>query len=184
MYLKISKYFKPLLLSLGSFLIIIIVISTFKGPYFILIKYYYYSGYSKQKSNDYEGAIAAYSKVLDYDKSYTTAYISRGSAYLDIKKYNEAIDDYSEAIKQTPINAQAYAYRGRAYYELKDSINSLIDYDKAISLDREFAYAYYQRGLLKYSVLKQFEDGCSDLKISLQLGMTEAKELIDKGGCN
>lgn len=182
--MKISKHFKPLFWSLGSFLVIVLIILAFKGPYFILIKYHYYNGYSKQKSNDYEGAITAYTKVLDYDKSYTTAYISRGSAYLDLRKYNEAIADYSEAIKQNPTNAKAYAYRGRAYYEIKDSINSLNDYDKSISLDGKFAYAYYQRGLLKYSVLKQFEDGCSDLKISLQLGMTEAKELIDNGGCN
>ncbi|MGQ0829274.1 MAG: tetratricopeptide repeat protein [Bacteroidota bacterium] len=107
--MKINKYFKLLLWSIGSFLIIVIVISAFKGPCFILIKYNYYNGYSKQKSNDYEGAITAYSKVLDYDKSFTTAYISRGSAYLDLKKYGEAIADYSEAIKQTPTNAQAYA---------------------------------------------------------------------------
>lgn len=181
--METNKYFKPLLWSILSFLVVVIVISAFKGPYFILIKYHYYSGYSKQKSKDYEGAINAYSKVLDYDKSYTTAYVSRGSAYLDLKKYGEAIADYSKAINQTPTNAQAYAYRGRAYYELKDSINSLNDYDKAISIDSKFAYAYYQRGLLKYSILKNYEGGCADLNISLQLGMTEAKELIDSGGC-
>jgi len=178
-----NKYFKPILWSIISFSIIVIIISVFKGPYFILTKYHYYSGYSKQKSQDYEGAIVAYTKVLNYDSLFTTAYISRGSAYVDLKKYREAIADYSKAIQQTPRNAQAYAYRGRAYYELKDSINSLNDYNKSISIDNKFAYAYYQRGLLNYAMLQKFEEGCLDLKTALKLGMTDAKELLDNAGC-
>ena len=100
--MKINKYVKSILSTVIAFIIIVSIISVFKGPYFILVKYYYYSGYSKQNSKDLEGAIFDYTKVLTYDKSFTAAYISRGSAYLDLKKINEAIADYTEAIKQTP----------------------------------------------------------------------------------
>ena len=179
-----SKYAKLLLLPLGSLILLVIGISAIKGPYFLLIKYHYYLATSKHRSKDYEGAISAYTQVLSYDTTYTMGYISRGSAYLDLHQYSEAIADYTEAITLAPSDAQAYAYRGRVYYELKDSIQALTDYNQAIRLDSLFAYAYYQRGLLRYSLLKHFEEGCADLKVSLRLGMTEAKELIEAGGCD
>jgi len=181
--MKKSKVLKPLISTIILFAVIVGCISIFKGPSFILAKYYYYNGYSKQKSKDLQGAIDNYTKVLSYDKANTTTYISRGSVYLDLKKYNEAITDYSEAINQAPNDPRPYAYRGRAYYELADTTKSLEDYNKAISLDSKFGYAYMNRGLLKYTLMTDPTGGCADLKTALDLGMTEAKELLENGHC-
>ena len=181
--MKRSKILKPLILTIVAFAIIVGCISIFKGPSFIFVKYYYYNGYSKQKSKDLQGAIEDFTTVLGYDKAHTTSYISRGSAYLDLKKYKEAIADYSEAIKQTPDDAKPYAYRGRAYYELTDTLKSLDDYNRAISLDSNYDYAYYNRGLLKYTLMNDEAGGCADLKTALNLGMIEAKDLLEKGNC-
>lgn len=178
-----SQILKPLVVTIISFVVIVGCVSFFKGSSFVLAKYYYYRGYSKQQSKDPLGAIDDYTLVLGYDKSHTTSYISRGSAYLDLKRYKEAIFDYSEAIKQTPNDARPYAYRGRAYYELADTSKSLNDYNKAISLNNKFDYAYLNRGLLKYTLLNDIAGGCADLKIALSFGMNEAKDLLDKGHC-
>lgn len=181
--MKRNRILRPLISTIIAFAIIVGCISIFKGPSFILVKYYYYKGYSKQKSKDLEGAIDDFTTVLGYDKTNTPSYISRGSAFMDLKKYSEAINDYSEAIKQTPNDARPYAYRGRAYYELADTSKSLNDYNKAISLDSKFDYAYMNRGLLKYALMNDESGGCADLKTALDLGMTEAKGLLEEGHC-
>ncbi|MBA3665459.1 MAG: tetratricopeptide repeat protein [Bacteroidetes bacterium] len=175
--------FRPVVWGLSICIAIIIIVTVLIGKRFVLVKYNYLIGSSKQKNKDYDGAIIAFSKVLEYDSTFTVAYISRGSSYLDIKKYDDAIVNYNKAIQIESTNAQAYAFRGRAYYELKDSINALKDYDRAISLDNNLAYAYYHRGLLKYTLLKSYDEGCADLHKALQLGMTEAQNLIDNGEC-
>ena len=118
-----------------------------------------------------------------YNKTNPSTYISRGSAYLDLKKFKDAIDDYSKAIILNPTDARPYAYRGRAYYELADTLKSLKDYNKAISLDSKFGFAFMNRGLLKYTFMNDEEGGCADLKTALVLGMHEAKELLENGHC-
>lgn len=178
-----SKIFKPTIYTIITFVIIIGCIAIFKGPYFIVVKYYDFNGYTKNKSKDFQGAVDNYSKALSYDKSNIAVRISRGSSYLDLKKYDEAITDYTEVIRLAPNDPRAYAYRGRAYYELVDTAKSIEDYNKAISLDNTFGYAFMNRGLLKYTLLTDQSGGCADLKKALDLGMTEAQELLDNGHC-
>ncbi len=181
--IKNSKIFKPIIHTIITFVIIIGCISIFKGPYFIVVKYYAYNGNSKFKSKDFQGAIDDYSKALSYDKSNIAVRVSRGSSYLDSKKYDEAISDYTEVIRIAPNDARPYAYRGRAHYELGDTAKSIEDYNKAIRLDNTFGYAYMNRGLLKYTLMSDPSGGCADLKKALDLGMTEAQDLLDHGHC-
>lgn len=170
----------------GSILTLMVIIGglkLFNGTDLILTKYYYWIGYSKHKSNDKKGAIEDYSKVLELDSKFVTAYISRGSAFLDLKKYNEAITDYNKAIELAPHDAQIYAYRGRAYYEVEQFKEAMEDYDKALTLDDENAYALYNRGLLKYAVYYDFDGGCEDFKMASDLGHDQATDVIYNGDC-
>jgi tetratricopeptide (TPR) repeat protein len=178
-----QKKLKPLIGTLLTFIVIIGGLSVFKGTDYVFAKYHYLNGYSNQKSLNIRGAIEDYSKVIKYDNSFVTAYISRGSAYLDLKEYDRSIKDYNKAIELTPEDAQIYAYRGRAYYEIEEFDNALRDYDKALTLDNKFAYAYYNRGLLFYSVKFDFKKGCDDLNIALKLGYNQAEELLRNGHC-
>jgi len=181
--MKKNKFFTPIAGIILTFAIVLSFLVVFKGTDFILIKYYYFSGYSKQKSYDNQGAIKDYSKVLKLDDKFVTAYISRGSAYLDLKKYNDAISDYNKAIELNPIDPQAYAYRGRTYYEINQYEDALHDYDKAITFDSNFAYAYYNRGLIKYTIYMDFINGCADFKIASNLGSDDAIDIINSGKC-
>jgi tetratricopeptide (TPR) repeat protein len=179
-----NKFLKPFISTIISFLVIIAIFSIFKGPNYIFVKYYYYSGFAKQKSKNLVGAIEDYSKAISLDKTHSTSYISRGSAYMDLKKYQEAILDYSKVIELKPNESTSFAYRGRAYYEINNPEKSIADFDKAISLDKNFGYAFLNRALVKYTILKDFNGGCEDLKKASELGESEAKEHLKKGYCD
>ena len=153
------------------------------GSNFPLIKFHYWKGYIEQRNGNLEESIKSYDNVTKLDGKYPTAYISRGSAYLDLKKYDKAIANYTMAIKLSPENEEPYAYRGRAYYEIDSLKNSKEDFDKAINLNKDFGYAYSNRALLKYTKLDDFSGACEDLKTAAKLGDEDAKTHLKDGVC-
>lgn len=161
---------KPIIISLAVFIIFYILLAICKGPFFPIVKFHYWAGFIKQSKGDLVGCIKSYNAANDWDKDYPTAYISRGSAYMDLKEYDKAISDYTMAIKLSPENEEPYAYRGRAYYEIDYLKNSKDDFDHAIRLNKDFVYAYSNRALLKYTKLNDKTGGCEDLKKAAELG--------------
>jgi tetratricopeptide (TPR) repeat protein len=153
------------------------------GSDFPLVKFYYWRGYVNQQNGNLENAIKNYDKSTVLDKEYLTAYISRGSAYLDLKKYDKAIDNYTIAIRLSPENEESYAYRGRAYYEIDSVEKSKNDFDMAIKLNNNFGYAYSNRALLKYTKLNDKVGGCEDLNKAAELGDQDAKSHLKDGIC-
>lgn len=179
-----KKYLKSVISCFLLCVVIIILFSVFKGPNFIFVKYYYYSGYLKHNSKNLNGAIEDYTKAIDLDKTHATSYISRGSAYMDLKKYNEAISDYSKSINLKPGEALSYAYRGRGFYEIGNLEKAIIDLDKSINLDKSLGCAYLNRSLIKYTELKDYSGGCEDLRKAAELGENEAVEYLKEGYCD
>ncbi|MFM2228987.1 MAG: hypothetical protein RL607_245 [Bacteroidota bacterium] len=153
------------------------------GPNYPKVKYYYWKGTWAQQQGDLKAAIIAYNSAIHYDTTHVVTYISRGSAYLGLKNYKAAIANYTKAIALSPSRADVYAYRGRAYYEIQQVKASLADYDKAIALDTTFGYAFANRGLLKYTLLHDFDGGCSDLYQAASLGDATAKQHLKEGAC-
>ena len=140
--MKKNRFF--IIAILGTIIpILLVVISSMiiYGSNFPLVKFHYWKGFIEQRNGNMENAIKNYDKATELDKEYPTAYISRGSAYLDLKKYEKAVENYTMAIKFSPENEEPYAYRGRAYYEIDSLKNSKSDFDMAIKLNKNFGYA-------------------------------------------
>ncbi|WP_298392451.1 tetratricopeptide repeat protein [Flavobacterium sp.] len=165
--------------------IVLLVLSSMiiYGSNFPSVKYHYWKGFLEQKNGNLESAIKSFDKATALDKEYPTVYISRGSAFLDLKKYDKAIANYTIAIQLSPQNEEPYAYRGRAYYEIDSLIASKSDFDKAIKLNENFGYAYTNRALLKYTKLNDKLGGCEDLNKAVQLGDEEAKYHLKNNVC-
>ncbi|MBL4735121.1 MAG: tetratricopeptide repeat protein [Flavobacteriales bacterium] len=180
--MKLSRILNPLIGTLLTFGVLIGALMLIKGPRYVVAKYYYWKGYTDQNAQDMDGAIEVYTKVLEVDSTFIVAYISRGSAYVDLKKYDLAIADYDKAEELEPDNARIYAYRGRAYYDSEQHDKAMNDYNKALNLDSNFGYAYYNRGLLKY-VNQDFEGGCEDFLKGAECGFSAAQEVIARGDC-
>ncbi|WP_163401543.1 tetratricopeptide repeat protein [Flavobacterium fluviatile] len=186
--MKKNRNFKIVLIAITGTLvpIALLLISSMLiyGPKAPLVKFYYWKGFIEQRNGNLESAIKNFDKATELNKEYPTAYISRGSAYLDIKEYGKAIENYSTAIKLSPENEEPYAYRGRAYYEIDSLKNSKNDFDMAIKLNGNFGYAYSNRALLKYTKLNDQVGACEDLKKAAELGDSDAKSHLKDGVCN
>jgi tetratricopeptide (TPR) repeat protein len=50
--------------------------------------------------------------VLNYDSTHVQAYLSRGSAYSKLKKYDLAMNDFNKVLKFDASNYEAYNNRG------------------------------------------------------------------------
>jgi superkiller protein 3 len=84
------------------------------------------------------------------------AYVLRGNAYLDQRRFHLSIDDYTRALRLAPLDPIAYnnrgiAYRslnpGIAYRSLGDPTRTLADYRQALALDGTYRDAYNNLGL-------------------------------------
>ena len=166
----------PLLFVIASSMIIY-------GSNYPLVKFHYWKGFIEHRNGHLNNAIESYNKATELDKEYPTVYTSRGSIYLDLKKYDKAIENYTMAIKLSPENEEPYAYRGRVYYEIDSLKKSKDDFDKAIEINKDFGYAYSNRALLKYVKLNDKTGGCEDLKKAAELGDEDAKLHLKDGAC-
>ena len=75
------------------------------------------------------------------------AYVLRGNAYLDQRRFHLAIDDYTRALELRPDDPIAYNNRGIAYRSLGDPVRALADYRQALALDVRYRDAYNNLGL-------------------------------------
>ncbi len=56
-------------------------------------------------------AIAEYDEAIRCNPMNPLAYYNRGTAFLDLGRYQPALNDYSEAIRVFPRDAEVYAAR-------------------------------------------------------------------------
>ena len=95
-------------------------------------------------------------KAIELDTKNTTAYLTRGYAYYELKQYTKAIQDYTRAIDLDPKNVKGYWLRGETYrFGTEQYTKAIQDYTKAIQLNR-YNEAYYILMEERYSYLKQY----------------------------
>lgn len=127
---------------------------------------YFYKGNAKSTIQDYRGAIADYTKVIELHPD-ASAYYNRGNGMFDLKDYTGAIADFTKAIDINPEYASAYFNRGLSKHALNDYQGAIADYTKAITFNPD-AEAYYNRGLLKY-VLEDNRGSMVDLTKAIDI---------------
>ena len=97
-------------------------------------KEYFYRGISKNDLKDYNGAISDYTKAIELNPNYASAYNNRGNSKDDLKDYYGAISDFNKAIELDPNYANAYKNRGISKENLGDLNNACADWKKAAEL--------------------------------------------------
>ncbi|KXS13917.1 hypothetical protein M427DRAFT_58171 [Gonapodya prolifera JEL478] len=77
----------------------------------------------KQKEND--KAIRVFNHAIDIDPDYADAFVGRGCAYANTKRYRDAIDDFKRALAIDPAHSNAKLYldetRNRSGYRDEDA---------------------------------------------------------------
>ncbi|MBI5403353.1 MAG: tetratricopeptide repeat protein [Ignavibacteriae bacterium] len=140
---------------------------------------YYNRGNTHRQMKEYKKSIEDYTKAIDKNPEYISAYNNRAISYFDLEEYALSVKDYSKVIESKPGNAVAYYSRGNAYSQLFDYDNAVKDYSKAIEIQPDFADAYYNRGN-KYFGMSMYEEAKSDWEKAVKLNKEYEKELKDK----
>lgn len=71
-------------------------------------------GHASSKEDDFKNAIKYYSKAIELDSTYATAYFSRGTLKLNDFQFDEAIADFDKALKFEPYMEIALSNRAFA----------------------------------------------------------------------
>jgi excisionase family DNA binding protein len=95
---------------------------------------------------NHETASSSYTRAIELDPNYVSAYNNRGNARYHLGDMEGAIADYTKAIELDPKDAFAYSNRGIVRRNLGDLAGAITDYNKAIELDPNYVYAYSNRG--------------------------------------
>ncbi len=120
---------------------------------------FYERGQSYDKKDEYDKAIADYSKAIEINPKFGMAYYMRGSSrYLkgltgggDMQfrqpTYDDAVADSSKAIKFCTDAEKPFAYllRGNVYYEQEKIDEAIDDFTTSISLNPKNAMTYEHR---------------------------------------
>lgn len=146
-------------------------------------KYSYYKlgvSYASLPKPDKQNALKYYTKAIEQDKNYFSAYYNRGLLYgTQFKDFTKAHQDLERSIEIRPKYKDPYLFNARLYSQeqefgkAKDVLNKLVelypDYDQAY-LDR--ALVWYNIGILNMV--------CHDLDKAESLGNKEATEYKKK----
>jgi len=110
---------------------------------------YFNRGLAKQKNGDLDGALADYSKTIEFDPDFFNYYNCRGSVKDEKGDWDGAIADFNRAIELKPDFSLSYYNRGHAKFNKGDLDGALADYSKSIELNPTDADAFTNRGILK-----------------------------------
>lgn len=86
---------------------------------------------------DFQGAIADFSKAIELNPNLAEAYNYRGTSYFWLEKYQQALDDYSQALRLDPNLTIAYYNRAYVRIELGDKKGAIADFQRGAELSKK-----------------------------------------------
>jgi tetratricopeptide (TPR) repeat protein len=87
------------------------------------------------KSENYDGAVQAYSRALELEPGQPGVLVNRGNARMLLGDEQGALADYQAAIEIDPAFANAYANRGILRDRMGDLRGAMADYRRALQLE-------------------------------------------------
>lgn len=102
------------------------------------------------KQQQYDEAIAAFSKALEAEPDDFEAYHNRGVAWFYKGEYDKAIADYTHALEVNPNRAETYHNRGGAWFYKSRYDQAISDYTRGLEISPDDSEAYNNRGAVWY----------------------------------
>lgn len=139
-------------------------------------------GYEAQTiSRDLNKAIECYTKAIELDKNYVTAYNNRGSAYDEIQQYENALKNFTLALEMEPENAITLNNLGLAY-EHSGLLDKAIEmYAKSIAIQPRNAITYTNQGST-YRDMGMLDKALEDLNKAVELNPKLAEAYAHRAG--
>jgi tetratricopeptide (TPR) repeat protein len=104
--------------------------------------------WGKKKIPELAEVVNYYTRVLELNPNFATAYNNRGVAYYNKGEYDQAIWDFDRALKIKPDLVEAYYGRGTTYADKGEYSWAIRDFDRALKIKPKYAEAYYNRGVI------------------------------------
>jgi len=125
-------------------------------------------GINRWVGNQFDLAIAEFTKAIELDSRYAAAYFNRARAYQSKQKPDLALNDYSRAIEIDRKYIDAYVSKGSIYGQYKQYDRAIPEFTNAISLEPNNLSAYLGRAI-SYLSSQQLALAESDYAKVLQL---------------
>jgi tetratricopeptide (TPR) repeat protein len=116
---------------------------------------YWENGRFAVRDNDYDEAIAQYTKAVNAsadDWELANSYKYRAGTFVAMGDYDKAIADYTEIINLG--NKSGYLERGKIYFTLKNHDQALDDFTRYINIDNSDPLGFSYRGDVYFSIGK------------------------------
>ncbi|MDJ0846000.1 tetratricopeptide repeat protein [Crocosphaera sp.] len=94
-------------------------------------------GMEKGIQGDYQGAIALFTEILQFNPHEVEAYYNRGIAYTKINNYQAAIADFTQALTLNSTIPDLYIERAKVHLKLGNRTEAIADLKKAKALLRQ-----------------------------------------------
>ncbi len=132
-------------------------------------------------NHDTVEAIDDYSKAIELDSNYYSAWIGRAfyNQYF-LKKYDKAIKDYNMAIELKPEYNFLLKWRGEVYLQMGDTDKAYNDLIYSINPDIDIAGTCYDRGIL-FSRIDRSEEAISDFTSAIKLDPYNSNYYFSRG---
>ena len=98
------------------------------------------------REGEYVEAIALYEKGLDLYENSAEAWLNRGFALAQLRRFEEQLSSCDQAIQLDPEFVEALNCKGLALDELGQNEASLQWFEKAVNMERDFYQAWNNRG--------------------------------------
>ncbi|MCK4821489.1 tetratricopeptide repeat protein, partial [bacterium] len=131
-------------------------------------KQWFHRGLFFDNSQNYEKALWAYTKALELDPRYISAYHNRGNVWREIGDFDRSYNDFNKIIELDSNIIFAYIGRGNALSDKGKYLQAVQDYNSCLLINPNFAEAYHNRGYA-WMELKKYDKAISDFEKALQL---------------
>ena len=138
------------------------------------------SGIEKQKSGDYDGAIADFDRAIEIDPENVGALVNRAVCKQDKDDHLGAISDWDRALELKPDNGGWYVNRGIVKETIGDYDGALCDYTRSVECEPDYVVAYIARAYIK-TKQRDCEGAIADYDRVIELWPENAAAFDDRG---
>ncbi len=145
---------------------------------------HYQQGNDCFEMGDNSRAIDCYTRAIELDPAFTSAFINRGSVFTAMGNYFRALEDYDQAIELDPLDSVTFYNRGNVHRKLRDYQSALADYSESIHLGPGDPDPFFNRGEV-HRRLKQTREAAEDFEKFIELsgggdegGINQARRLL------
>lgn len=161
-------------------LTVLVILLVGQVPQRLVALYWLTRGAQHQAAADWDGALTAYDRVLDWRPGQPQAYFHRGQVYQSLGDNQAALDDLTTAIAtENAHTAQAYYQRGNIRFAVGDYEGALADYTATLEREPTHAKAHVNRGTV-YAALGKEPHALADYNQAVALAPDFAPAYLNR----